>query len=144
MSFSTKEYLNKSPDRLLFHKLLYELKCWFSLSAWKQFSLAATDFSSQLYFILAKIKTTIGVYMYVTSSLSQYKKKFPCTSYFFHIRACPLYTYSMSNTYKVLGRGKRLLPSLNTETIGTVQLQHTKRCDKKDYNTSSGTHSNFK
>ena len=36
-----------------------------------------------------KSKPKIGIYMYVTSSLSQA----PCN--FFHMMACPLYTYSM-------------------------------------------------
>ena len=59
MSLSTKEYLNNDPDRILFHKLLYELKSWFlvCLPGNSFFSdLVVTDFSSQLNFILAKIK----------------------------------------------------------------------------------------
>ena len=60
MSLSTKEYFNSNPDRILFDKLLYELKCWFlvCLLGNSFFSnIEVTDFSSQLYFILAKIKT---------------------------------------------------------------------------------------
>ena len=29
ISLGKKEYLNNNPDRILFHKLLHQLKCWF-------------------------------------------------------------------------------------------------------------------
>ena len=48
------------PDRILFHKLLHELKCWFLICLLGNSffsSIEVTDFSSQLYLILAKIKT---------------------------------------------------------------------------------------
>ena len=64
-------------------------------------SIEVSIISSQLYSLLAKIKTAnchISIcILYMTSTLSKYEEKFPCTLYFFHIRACPLYTTLCSN-----------------------------------------------
>ena len=60
MSLSTKEYLNNNQEKILFHKLLYELKCLILVCLLGNSfysSIEVTHFSSQLYFIMAKIKT---------------------------------------------------------------------------------------
>ena len=54
MSLNKKEYININPDRILFHKLLHELKCSFLI--WLHgnsffSSIEVTDFSSQLHLV---------------------------------------------------------------------------------------------
>ena len=73
MSSSTKEYLDNDLDRILSHKILYELKCLFLVCLIGNRGIKVTYFFSQLYFILAKIKTKnwdLYVCEIVKSSLS--------------------------------------------------------------------------
>ena len=75
MFLSRKEYWNINLDRILFNKLFYELKYWFLVYLLGLLSsIEVTNFSSQLSFFLAKLKTD-GIYVYVTSLLSNYKGK---------------------------------------------------------------------
>ena len=58
MSFVTQEYLEINPERILFHKLLYKLKCSYLICLLGNSffcSIKVTDFSSQLYLILTKL-----------------------------------------------------------------------------------------